>query len=103
MVLGDVQVPGDGVPIVLLADRQPTGGYPRIATVITADLPAFAQLATGAAVRFRAVSPGDAVTALREHRARLAGLEDHVRVGPAVDPLLAMNLIDGVYQGGLEP
>jgi len=103
VVLGDVQVPGDGVPIVLLADRQPTGGYPRIATVITADLPAFAQLPTGAPVRFRAVAPGDAVAALREHRARLAALEDDVRVGPAVDPLLAVNLIDGVYEGGSEP
>ena len=103
VVLGDVQVPGDGVPIVLLADRQPTGGYPRIATVVTADLPAFAQLPVGAPVRFRAVSPGDAVAALRAHRARLAGLKDHVRVGPAVDPLSAVNLIDGVYQGGVEP
>jgi len=102
VVLGDVQVPGDGAPIVLLADRQPTGGYPRIATVVTADLPAFAQLPTTAAVRFRAVSPGEAVAALREHRARLAALPDHVRTGPAVDPLLAVNLIDGVYQGGIE-
>src|SRR5262249_28173619 len=37
---GSIQVPGDGQPIVLLADRQTTGGYPKIATVISADLPA---------------------------------------------------------------
>jgi allophanate hydrolase subunit 2 len=95
-------VPGDGVPIVLLADRQPTGGYPRIATVITADLPAFAQLPTGAPVRFRAVSPGDAVAALRAQRARLAALPERVRIRPAIDPLSAVNLIDGVYEGGIE-
>ena len=99
VVLGDVQVPGDGQPIVLLADRQPTGGYPRIATVITADLAAFAQLATGATVRFAEVSPGDAVAALREFRARLEDLPRHVRRRSAVDPLLAVNLIDGVYEG----
>ncbi|MFP4126754.1 MAG: biotin-dependent carboxyltransferase family protein, partial [Alphaproteobacteria bacterium] len=103
VVLGDVQVPGDGVPIVLLADRQPTGGYPRIATVITADVPAFAQLPTGAPVRFRAVAPGDAVAALNAHRARLAAFQGHVRVGPAVDPLVTLNLIDGVYEGDSEP
>ncbi len=102
VVLGDVQVPGDGVPIVLLADRQPTGGYPRIATVITADLPAFAQLPVGAPVRFRAVSPGDAVAALRAQRARLAALAQHVRLGPAVDPLVRVNLVDGVYEGGFD-
>ncbi len=42
---GSVQVPGDGLPIVLLADRQTTGGYPKIATVIAADLPALGRLA----------------------------------------------------------
>lgn len=103
VVQGDVQVPGDGVPIVLLADRQPTGGYPRIATVVTADLAAFAQLATGAPVRFRPVSPAEAVAALREHRARLAALPRQVRSRPAVDPLLAVNLIDGVCDGDFEP
>ena len=102
VVLGDVQVPGDGVPIVLLADRQPTGGYPRIATVITADLPAFAQLPVGAPFRLRAVAPTDAVAALRAHRARLDALPAHVRIGPAVDPLLTANLIDGVYEGGFD-
>ena len=44
---GSVQVPGSGQPIVLLADRQTTGGYPKIATVISADLPAMGRLIAG--------------------------------------------------------
>lgn len=49
---GDIQILGDGTPIVLMRDHQPTGGYPRIATVIAADLDRFAQLRPGAVVRF---------------------------------------------------
>ena len=47
IVPGDIQILGDGTPIVLMRDHQPTGGYPRIATVITADLDRFAQIAAG--------------------------------------------------------
>jgi len=54
---GTIQVPPDGQPIILLADRQTIGGYPVIATVIHADLPLAAQGAPGDAVRFAAVSP----------------------------------------------
>jgi 5-oxoprolinase (ATP-hydrolysing) subunit C len=50
---GVVQLPADGEPIVLLADAQTTGGYRAIASVIAADLGAFAQLPAGAAVRFK--------------------------------------------------
>jgi len=54
---GTVQVPPNGQPIILLADRQTIGGYPIIATVIHADLSLVAQLAPGDRVRFEAVSP----------------------------------------------
>ena len=57
---GSIQVPADGQPIVLMADRQTTGGYATIATVISADLPALAQARPGAKVSFRAVSIDDA-------------------------------------------
>jgi antagonist of KipI len=50
--LGTVQVPANGVPIVLMADHQTTGGYPKIAEVAGADVPRLAQLAPGATVRF---------------------------------------------------
>ena len=56
--LGSIQVPPDGLPIVMLADRATTGGYPKIATVITADIPPLAQLMPGDAVRFQAVPLG---------------------------------------------
>lgn len=53
---GTVQVPGNGQPIILLADRQTTGGYTRIAHVISVDLPRLAQLKPGNTIRFREVS-----------------------------------------------
>ena len=49
---GSVQVPGNGLPIVMLADRQSTGGYTKIATVITVDLPKMAQVKPGNKIRF---------------------------------------------------
>jgi biotin-dependent carboxylase-like uncharacterized protein len=56
IVPGDVQILGDGTPIVLMRDHQPTGGYPRIATVISADLDRFAQMRPGTALAFQPVS-----------------------------------------------
>ncbi|MDR7545323.1 MAG: urea amidolyase, partial [Armatimonadota bacterium] len=57
---GAVQVPAEGQPIVLLADGPTTGGYPKIAWVIAADLDRLAQAAPGAALRFEAVSVAEA-------------------------------------------
>lgn len=56
IVAGDIQILGDGRPIVLMRDHQPTGGYPRIGTVISADLDRFAQLRPGAEVGFMPVT-----------------------------------------------
>ena len=56
IVAGDIQILGDGAPIVLMRDHQPTGGYPRIATVVSADFDRFAQLRPGTEVRFRPVT-----------------------------------------------
>lgn len=53
---GTIQVPQNGQPIILLADRQTTGGYPRIAQVISVDLPAVSQLAPGRNIRFQEVT-----------------------------------------------
>jgi allophanate hydrolase subunit 2 len=58
MLPGCIQVPPDGQPIVMLAEAPTTGGYPKIATVVTADLPVLAQLVPGEGrVRFETVSP----------------------------------------------
>ena len=65
IVIGDIQILGDGQPIVLMRDHQPTGGYPRIATVITADLDRFAQMRPGTPVRFAAIGQAAANAAYR--------------------------------------
>lgn len=70
---GAVQVAGDGVAAVLLADHQTTGGYPKIATVIDCDLDCFTQLRPRAPVAFRAVSPDDAL-AIARRKARWSRL-----------------------------
>ena len=62
---GVVQVPHNGQPIVLMNDAQTTGGYPKIATIVSAHLDGFAQLRPHDAVRFRAVSPAEAVALAR--------------------------------------
>jgi biotin-dependent carboxylase-like uncharacterized protein len=59
-VNGSIQVPGNGQPIVLMPDRGTSGGYPKIATVITADLGRFAQVQAGRPFRFEAVSMAEA-------------------------------------------
>jgi antagonist of KipI len=76
VVFGSVQVPGDGMPIVLLADRQTTGGYAKIGIVATVDLPKLAQAAPGTVIRFVQTSVQDAQKALRDRRQALlsAGL-----------------------------
>jgi biotin-dependent carboxylase-like uncharacterized protein len=65
IVPGDIQILGDGTPIVLMRDHQPTGGYPRIATVISADLDRFAQLRPGTSVAFKPVTVEHAQALLR--------------------------------------
>ncbi|GAB0117927.1 5-oxoprolinase/urea amidolyase family protein [Acidisoma sp. 7E03] len=72
IAMGSVQVPGEGQPIVLMADRQPTGGYPKIATVIGPDLGRLAQARPGASFRFAAVTVEDAVAARVAEAAALA-------------------------------
>jgi KipI family sensor histidine kinase inhibitor len=71
---GAIQVPASGQPILLMADRQTTGGYPQIATVITADLPLAAQLAPGDWIEFEICSRADAVQALAQQESRLRAI-----------------------------
>jgi KipI family sensor histidine kinase inhibitor len=65
MMLGGIQVPPNGLPIVMLADRATMGGYPKVATVITADLPRLAQLIPGDCLQFQSVSLEEARAAYR--------------------------------------
>lgn len=98
---GSIQIPGDGQPIVLLADRQTTGGYPKIATVISADIPALGRLRSGASFSFVPVTLDQAVEARRQLMAQTEGFASRlVRVTePPADlmpRLMDANLISGV-------
>ena len=72
--VGAVQVPPSGDPIVLMADRPVTGGYPQIATVITADLPVVAQLGPGQWIEFERCSRGEALAALAAQEAAIRAI-----------------------------
>ncbi len=98
---GAVQVPGSGHPIVLLADHQTTGGYPKIATVISADLPILGRRRPGDAIRFAAVAVEAAEQLARDAENRLTTLLtaiEPVSDGRGIDlaSLYAGNLISGV-------
>lgn len=76
--LGGIQVPGEGQPIVLLVDRQTTGGYTKIATVISVDIARIGQTRPGHRVRFRRATLDEAHAALRQERAWLdAAVQPH--------------------------
>ncbi|MCP4934274.1 MAG: biotin-dependent carboxyltransferase [bacterium] len=99
IALGDIQVAGGGRPVVLLADRQPTGGYPRIGTIIAADLADFVQRPAGASVEFCPVSEEEAIKAYHKmHIEQMMLPEQLVRdFGDPYDShrLLSKNLISG--------
>ena len=97
---GSVQVPGTGTPIVLLSDAHTIGGYPKIATVVSADLALFSLVRPGSIVRFEQVTPDMA----REHTLAVEQtLLSHLDTKEAVpddafstERLLSLNLIGGV-------
>ncbi len=103
IAFGAIQVPGDGKPVVLMADRQPTGGYPQIANVIGADLGKLAQLRPGAQISFAAVTIEEAVAARRAEAQTLKRpivREPLVRTEFPSEFLLGLNLVDGMTADG---
>jgi 5-oxoprolinase (ATP-hydrolysing) subunit C len=100
---GAIQVPGNGEPIILLADRQTTGGYPKIANVITADLGRLSQMRPGDSFSFITVSRAAAVAALRMQKDALemfrTGLRPAGAAGLDSARLLGLNLVDGWVNG----
>jgi biotin-dependent carboxylase-like uncharacterized protein len=105
VIPGAIQVPGDGQPIVLLADGQTTGGYAKIATVISADLPRLAQARPGDVLRFALVTRDEARKALAKRQADLATWQGKLTMAAgAIDQaaLYRANLISGVVAGGDE-
>ncbi|MBY6048956.1 biotin-dependent carboxyltransferase family protein [Vannielia litorea] len=100
---GDVQMTGDGRPYVLLAESQTVGGYPRIGTVITADLPRLAQAHAGDAVRFEMLGVEEADALWESETAQLARLrkavQPRVRDPHDIPDLLGYQLVGGVTRG----
>ncbi|XOS91125.1 hypothetical protein ACLMAB_20950 [Brevibacillus laterosporus] len=66
VAFGTIQVPAEGYPIILLADRQTTGGYPRIGQVATVDLPILAQMKPGEEIMFTEIERDESEKLLME-------------------------------------
>lgn len=75
VTFGTIQVPPNGQPIILMVDRQTTGGYPKIAQVIRADLPKLAQIQPMSTIRFEVISIEDAQQIYIDQQQQLAFLE----------------------------
>lgn len=99
---GSIQIPGNGQPIVLLADRQTTGGYPKIANVISADIPALGRLRSGCIIGFTLVTLEEAVEARRQMIAQMEGFSKlaipvRAPLSDLMPRLMESNLISGVF------
>jgi biotin-dependent carboxylase-like uncharacterized protein len=99
VALGAIQIAGDGHPLVLMADHQPTGGYPKLGHVARADIGRLAQLRPGETCRFACIDVEAARQALLALDAEIAQTRQHLtpaRRVPTTADLLAINLISGV-------
>lgn len=108
IALGSIQVPGHGRPIVLMADRQTTGGYPKVATVISADLPALGRSRIGDKISFQETSVEEAQELRRSLLQQIDAIPN--RMVPAYRTrddltacLLTNNLISGITNAQLAP
>jgi biotin-dependent carboxylase-like uncharacterized protein len=82
VVNGSIQVPGDAKPIILLADRQTTGGYAKIATVATVDLAKLGQASPGTSINFSAISVEESQQLLTDRTDHFATAQIHKLVDP---------------------
>lgn len=100
---GDLQMTGDGVPYVLMAECQTMGGYPRLGTVIPADLPIVAQAAPGTKLNFRRISLDEAdqiwQTDAEQLRSGIARSKAMLRDPAIIPDLLSFQLVSGVTAG----
>ena len=78
VAFGTIQLPPDGSPIILMADRQTVGGYPRVGEVASVDLPLLAQLKPGDTLRFEEITLSDAHRLIHEQETRLAQMQASV-------------------------
>jgi allophanate hydrolase len=103
IVPGDIQITGAGVPYVLLAECQTIGGYPRIGSVIPADLPKIAQAAPGTPLRFRFLTLEEADATAQSQASKLRQItqlcQPMVRDPHDIADLLRYQLISGATRG----
>ena len=86
VVSGSIQVPGTGRPIILMVDNQTAGGYPKIATVISADVPLVGRRRPGRPIRFAAVAVGEAERLRREQETRIENTIQCIRHATCANP-----------------
>lgn len=79
VVFGSVQVPGHGSPIIMMADRQTTGGYTKIATVITPDLPKLAQMSPGSTMNFEKLTVEESHSIYKEYEDRFYEISEFIK------------------------
>ena len=97
---GSVQVPSHGKPIILLSDRQTTGGYPKIATVATVDIPKLVQRKTDHKIRFTAISVQEAQKLYREEEKAYEKMriEIHVPCKEVLDCRLVAKRVSKLFE-----
>jgi biotin-dependent carboxylase-like uncharacterized protein len=95
VALGAIQVAGDKKPLILMADRQPTGGYPKLGHVVRADIGRLAQMRPGETCCFRAVSVAEAREALLRSEDEIAKTVQHLR------PLRRELTSEGLFEANL--
>ncbi len=103
IIPGDIQITGDGTPFVLLSECQTTGGYPRIGSVLPADLPLVVQASSEAVLRFKFISLREALKAEKQEAKRRRAFNENIspliRQPHSVANLLAYQLISGATAG----
>lgn len=107
ITVGDIQITGDGAPFVLLCECQTTGGYPRIGTVIPADLPRVAQAPAGARIRFTFITLQEAIAIEQRAAADLKALPGKryplIRDPADIRDLLSYQLVSGAVSANANP
>lgn len=104
IALGSLQILGHGIVVATLVDRQTTGGYPKIATIITPDVRELAHIGTGTKIRFMPVTVEEAQAIRFGFEKEILGrIDDHCadigRELPTMERLFANNLISGISTG----
>lgn len=104
--LGSIQVPRDGMPIIMLVDRQTTGGYAKIATVISVDIDKLAQMRAGNKIKFIKVNLEEAHRLFRERENNIINMQfekrENIRFEPDNARIFNVKIEDKVYKVEIE-